>query len=89
MMKKLMHALFLSCLKATELIEKKFYVKLSFKEKLQLKLHKMMCDACSMYEKQSSILEKGMELHHKHSQKECDIEQLKKQISANLKEAEN
>jgi len=89
MMKKIMHALFLSCLKATELIEKKFHFKLSFKEKLQLKIHKMMCDACSMYEKQSAVLEKGMESHHKHSHEECDIEQLKKQISLNLKEAGN
>ncbi len=84
-----MHILFLSCLKATELIEKKFHVKLSFKERLQLKLHKMMCDACTMYEKQSALIEKGMELQHKHQHEECDIEQLKKQISLNLKEAKN
>ena len=87
-MKKFMHILFLSCLKATELIEKKFYVKLSFKEWLQLSMHKMMCDACSMYEKQSAIIEKGMESHHKHNHEECDIEQLKKQISSNLKNSE-
>lgn len=88
-MKKLMHILFLSCLKATELIEKKFHIKLSFREKLQLELHKMMCDACSMYEKQSALIEKGMESQHKIKHEECDIEQLKKQISLNLKEAEN
>ena len=82
-----MHILFLSCLKATELIEKKFHVKLSFKERLQLSLHKMMCDACATYEKQSVILEKGMEAHHKHQHEECDIEQLKKQISSNLAES--
>jgi len=83
-----MHILFLSCLKATELIEKKFHVKLSFKERLQLSLHTMMCDACSMYEKQSAIIEKGMESHHKHLHEECDIEQLKNQISSNLKKSE-
>jgi len=87
-MKKLMHIFFLSCLKATELIEKKFHVKLSFKEQLQLSLHKMMCDACSMYEKQSAILEKGMELQHNHEHEECDIEQLKKQIASSLKESD-
>lgn len=87
-MKKLMHILFLSCLKATELIEKKFHVKLSFKERLQLSLHKMMCDACSMYEKQSAVLEKGMESHNKYIHEECDIEELKKQISSNLTDLE-
>lgn len=83
-----MHILFLSCLKATELIEKKFHIKLSFKERLQLFLHKMMCDACSMYEKQSAVIEKGMKKHHKHQHEECDIEQLKRQISSNLAESE-
>ncbi len=60
-MKKIMHYLFLSCLKATELIEKKISFKLSFKEKIQLKLHKMMCDACTNYEKQNLLIEKGIE----------------------------
>jgi hypothetical protein len=41
-----------------------------------------------MYEKQSAIIEKGMESHHKHNHEECDIEQLKKQISSNLKDLE-
>ena len=87
-MKKLMHMLFLSCLKATELIEKKFHIKLSFKERLQLSLHKMMCDACSAYEKQSTVLEKGIDDYHKNHHEECDIEQLKKQINTNLAESE-
>ncbi len=58
-MKKIVHILFISCLKATELIEKKFHFKLSIREKLQLKLHKMMCEACTKYEKHSDIIEKG------------------------------
>ncbi len=60
-MKKMMKYLFLSCLKATELIEKKLYFKLSFKEKIQLKVHKMMCDACTNYEKQNLLIEKAIE----------------------------
>ncbi len=84
-----MHALFLSCLKATELIEKKLHVKLSYKEKLQLYLHKMMCDACSAYEKQSVFLEKGLELKRKHQHEECDIEKLKEQIYSSLVESKN
>ncbi|MCF8224752.1 MAG: hypothetical protein K9J30_02610 [Bacteroidales bacterium] len=59
-MKKIMHRLFLSCLKATELIEKKMHFQLSTKERVQLKMHKMMCGACSSYEKQSVFLEKGI-----------------------------
>lgn len=53
----------LSCKKATELIEKKLLVKLSFKENIQLQLHKSMCGACTTYEKQSKKLD---ELFHKH-----------------------
>ncbi len=53
----------LSCKKATELIEKKLLVKLSFKEKMQLQLHKSMCSACTAYEKQSKKMDR---LFHKH-----------------------
>ncbi len=84
-----MHFLFLSCLKATELIEKKFHFKLSDKEKIQLKIHKLMCDACKTYEKQSEIIEEGIKAHyHHHHSDEIDAEQLKKQIQAKLQKAE-
>lgn len=63
MMKKLMNYLMLSCKKATELIEKRTLVRLSFKEKVQLRMHKSMCDACTAYEKQSRKID---ELLHKH-----------------------
>ena len=53
----------LSCKKATELIEKKLLIKLSFKEKIQLDMHKSMCSACTTYENQSKKLDK---LFHKH-----------------------
>ncbi len=59
-----MHILFLSCLKATEIIEKGLHFKLSWKEKLQLKAHKMMCDACSRYEKQSIFLDRAIKAGH-------------------------
>ncbi len=87
MKQKIMHFLFLSCLKATELIEKKFYFKLSFAEKIQLELHKMMCDACKTYEKQSGIIEKGIKGHHHSHSHEIDAEELKKQIRDKLQEA--
>jgi hypothetical protein len=83
-MKKLMNILFLSCLKATELIEKKLHFKLSFKEKLQLKVHKTMCDACRLYEKQSGLLEKGIEKQEQEILEEIDIDKLKNEIHLHL-----
>lgn len=62
-MKKLMYLLMLSCRKATELMEKRSLIGLSWTETIQLRMHKSMCDACSTYEKQSKILDK---LLHKH-----------------------
>ena len=87
MKNKIMHFLFLSCLKATELIEKKFHFKLSLTEKIQLEMHKMMCNACKTYEKQSGIIEEGLKGHHHHHLSPgIDEEQLKKQIQAKLQE---
>ena len=85
-MKKLMHILFLSCLKATELIEKKMHFKLSATEKIQLKLHKMMCDACTQYEKQSLIIEKGISTIKKDEPLTVDLESFKKAIHKRLAE---
>ncbi|MBN1985163.1 MAG: hypothetical protein JW761_02605 [Prolixibacteraceae bacterium] len=89
MKNKIMHFFFLSCLKATELIEKKFHFKLSFTEKVQLEMHKMMCDACKTYEKQSGIIEKGLTEHHHEHQHEMDLEDLKKQIQSKLSQSSN
>lgn len=55
-MKKIAHLIMLSCRKATELIEKQFAAKLSLKERVQLNLHKSICDACTAYENQSRLL---------------------------------
>ena len=83
-MKKLMHILLLSCLKATELIEKKFHFKLSFRERLQLKMHKSICKACSMYEKQSSVLHEALMRPDIWNGEETDLEGFKKEILKNL-----
>jgi len=79
-MKKLMHILFLSCLKATELIEKKLHFKLSVQEKLQLKVHKMMCSACTNYEKQNVLIEKSFENQAQINGPQIDLEQFKKSV---------
>lgn len=55
-----MHLMFLSCLKATALIEKKLLVNLSLKEKFQLAGHKAMCSACTNFEKHSILIDKVM-----------------------------
>lgn len=80
-----MHFFFLSCLRATALIEKKFHFELSYKEKIQLKLHTMMCDACSMYEDQSEVIEHGIQKHFHEKQTEpTNTKTLKKQIQDKL-----
>ena len=85
MKNKIMHYLFLSCLKATELIEKKLQIRLTMREKMQLEMHKMMCDACTMYEKQSEFIEKGIKKHVNDTPSETtDIEKLKEQIKIKL-----
>ena len=84
MMKKIMQLLFLSCLKATALIEKQFHVKLSFSERLQLKVHKSMCKACSNYEKQSTVLEHGIHKQLNKQESSVDVEKLKEDIMMKL-----
>lgn len=61
-MKKLMNILLLSCKRASELIDKKSLIKLSWKENMQLHVHTAMCDGCKAYEKQSILLDSI--LHH-------------------------
>lgn len=85
-MKKIMHLFFLSCLRATELIEKKFHFGLSVKERIQLKMHKMMCDACIKYEKHSTLIEKGILNFEKSKEITVDIEALKTKISKKIEE---
>ena len=81
-----MHLLFLSCLKATELIEKKIQFKLSIGEKMRLNVHKSMCQACTNYEKQSYLIEKAIshQEDNKSDKIEIDLESFKKSILGKL-----
>lgn len=79
-MQKIFKILFLSCLKASELIEKKMHFKLSFREKIQLSIHKSMCDACRLYEKQSSFIEKGIANYKPKTENDLEITNLKEKI---------
>lgn len=85
-MKKIMHILFLSCLKASELIEKKFHFNLTLTEKIRLKFHKMLCDACTCYEKQSILIDKGIASMQKNENTKSHdhSEQLIKRITQKL-----
>lgn len=62
-MKRIMHLLVLSCRRASVLIEKKNNFGLGFIERIQLRWHKNLCDACSSYEKQSEFIEEALKKH--------------------------
>ena len=42
-----------NCRKATFLVDKKLYGKLSFREEVELRIHLAGCDACRLYVKQT------------------------------------
>lgn len=52
-----MSVVFLTCKKATELVEKRVINKLSPIQFIQLKLHLALCDACIVYEKFSKKMD--------------------------------
>lgn len=86
-----MQWIMLSCKKATELIEKKLLTTLSFREKVQLKMHKSLCDACTAYEKQSKLMDQLLSKHIHNDGKEIksyevfENEELKKKIMEKIK----
>lgn len=83
-MAKLMHIIMLSCLKATELIEKKLDHKLSMMQSVQLAMHKSMCKACTNYEKHSYILNDVLKHPVNKELTQEDIEKLKISILSKL-----
>lgn len=62
-MKKIMNILMLSCCKATELMEKELHFKLNALEKIQLRLHTSMCNACNTYQKNNKLMEDALTKH--------------------------
>ncbi|WP_298732264.1 hypothetical protein [uncultured Chitinophaga sp.] len=69
MKKRIIHFFVLSCKKASGLIEKNLYFKLSLPERIQLRWHLTLCDACSTYKKQSGLLHDLLSRHeHDHTQ---------------------
>ncbi|NIM35837.1 MAG: hypothetical protein GTN67_10835 [Hydrotalea flava] len=61
MKQKVMRSLMVSCLKATELIEKKSLMPLSWTEKIKLKLHLSLCDLCVHYQHQSKVIDEWLQ----------------------------
>ena len=88
-MKPFNDILLISCLRATELIEKKFHLNLSFGDRLRLSVHKMMCSACSSYEKQSSIIDKLLALETGKQPAPQTITSIKKSIITRLDSVKN
>jgi glucose-6-phosphate-specific signal transduction histidine kinase len=87
-MNKIKNTLLLSCLRATELIEKRLHFKLSLGEKIALRLHISMCQACQLYEKQSAFIDRGLSSSLAKKEAFKDIEALKLKIHKELEKTE-
>ncbi len=85
---KLLRRMMISCVKSTELMEKRNIVGLSAYEKVNLFLHKSMCDACTAYEKQSKMIDKILHRHiHDVAESEIPVtsnSELKERINSKL-----
>ena len=78
---------FLSCVKANEIIEKKFEMKLSTKERILLKIHNVLCPPCAHYEKHSHMLEECIKNNiASPNPKIEDVDKLKAEIMEKLKQ---
>lgn len=52
-----MNFLMLSCKKSTELMDRKAHAQLGLVDNFQLMLHRSMCDACRLYERQGRMID--------------------------------
>lgn len=52
-----MNSFMISCKETTLLVEKKSLFGLSFKDRLQLKMHTMLCEVCRRYQLQSNRID--------------------------------
>lgn len=70
----------ISCFKSTQLIEKQHLFKLTFIEKIQLKLHTKMCKTCAAYQYKSNLIEKGISNYVQQSEPMFDTSKLAHEI---------
>ena len=88
-MKRLLNKFFLSCKKATELIEKRNVEQLNFTEKNQLKIHLSMCRTCTAYQSQSETLDKAVSKWVKNNKKVRNISLSTSEKAAILEKIKN
>lgn len=77
-----------SCKIATEMVEKKGVVGLTFGESIKLKLHLSICSACKTYKKQSELIDTFFENSSDQADKIAVVEnnELKTSIISKLNE---
>ena len=85
MITKIKHLLFLSCLKASELIERDIHFKLNHKEKLQLKIHKLLCNKCKQYNKHSLLIEQCIRNLKNKETMTVDLKKLEERIISKMR----
>ncbi len=87
---KLLNKIFLTCKKATELIEKETVFSLTKVEKIKLFFHKQMCESCTKFASQSKLIDTILSWPNKTEdnltkEDEMKISVLKKEISKKIK----
>lgn len=85
-MKKIIRILMLSCLKATELIEKRLLFRLSLADKIRLKLHLTACKACRNYDKQSRLISEAALKIKEQDTQAVDMKQFIKDLKVKIRE---
>jgi hypothetical protein len=83
-MQTIMKGLMLSCQKATELMEKQLLTRLSPFEKMKLVLHTKMCDACTVYQKQTALIQKALDRSSSHDVPSPDVSSFKEKVKAQI-----
>ena len=81
----IMNTMMLSCVKATELMEMKKHVHLSFIKTMQLHMHTAMCSGCRNYMKQSSLINNLLQNKFNTLIRVQDTDELEKTILKNLR----
>lgn len=79
-----------NCKKATLLIEKKAFTKITFREEIELCIHLMGCSVCVLYKKQSTTINNMMLQLFKSGNDTTDVHQLdelyKKQLQDKIEQ---
>jgi len=86
MAEQIMKFLFLSCEQATLLTEKKRQGELPPLGRLRLSIHQSMCKACTLYEKQSELLDRILKKGAPDGPDEASVNSLKNRIRKKIGE---